>query len=314
MRVLYLHSDWYNRRKRYGEMVSNLGHHVDYYPLSKRATIPDDVDLIEKYRPDMILIRLPETVDNNLEKIRNYRKRGVPVLFYGTWTPNWPYSEMLDVWKEIDYAFIHNTECVNYLRGEGINAHFLPLGFYRDQYFPTKSKKIINVSFAGGVRLPADPTEERRIRYLNALVDYNPHAFGEKFEGCLNTRIPVTAYGTHEQQRHIYAASKINLDFPTLPPEHEWCKDMFHLKNRFFEVPATGNFLLTLRTPEALSLFDEDTVGYYDDDEASLCDAVEKYLMDEDLREKMSEKAYKVTWEKHTYEHRFEEMFKIIKK
>ena len=294
-------------------MVSNLGHHVSYYPLSKRASIPDNADLIEKYRPDIILIRLIETVDNNLEKIRNYRKRGVPILFYGTWTPNRPYREMLDIWREIDYAFVHNTECVNYLKSEGINAHFLPLGFYEDQYFPIKSEKMINVSFAGGVRLPADPIEERRVRYLNALEDYGPHAFGAKFKGCLSTKIPVTAYSTHEQQRHIYAISKINLDFPTLPPEHAWCKDVFHLKNRFFEIPATGNFLLTLRTPEALSLFDEGTVGYYDDNEESLRVTVEKYLKDEDLRNKMSEKAYKITWEKHTYGHRFEKIFKIIK-
>ena len=89
-------------------------------------------------------------------------------------------------------------------------------------------------------------------------------------------------------------------------------ENKYHLKNRFFEIPATGNFLLTVRCPEFLDIFGEDTVGYYDDNIESLKENVKKYLRDKDLRVKMAKRAYKIVHQKHMYLHRFQEMFKII--
>ena len=84
------------------------------------------------------------------------------------------------------------------------------------------------------------------------------------------------------------------------------------MKNRFFEVPATGNFLLTVRNPEFVGIFDETMVGYYDDNIESLRENIEKYLVDEKLRKKMAARAYQVVNEKHTFLHRFKDMLNII--
>ena len=83
---------------------------------------------------------------------------------------------------------------------------------------------------------------------------------------------------------------------------------------RFFEIPATCNFLLTARHSDFLEIFDEDTVGYYDDNIESLKENINKYLKDEKLRKKMTKKAYKIVHERHTYLHRFKKMFKIIRR
>ena len=91
-------------------------------------------------------------------------------------------------------------------------------------------------------------------------------------------------------------------------------RNKYHFRNRFFEIPATNNFMLSLKTPEFLEIFGEDTIGYYDNNIESLKGNVDKYLKDENLRKKMTKKAYKLVHQEHTFYHRFKEMFKIIKK
>jgi spore maturation protein CgeB len=148
------------------------------------------------------------------------------------------------------------------------------------------------------------------------LSNYNTIVYGGGFKGKVG-EIPVKSYKGHKQQRNVYGITKINLDLPFFNTPHSFYKEgdkKYHIKNRFFEIPATGNFLLTVRCPEFLEIFGEDCVGYYDDSIESLQENVKKYLKDKDIRKKMSKKAYKLVNEKHTYLHRFKDMFKIIEK
>jgi len=112
---------------------------------------------------------------------------------------------------------------------------------------------------------------------------------------------------------NAYAITKINLELPFFSGPCDFMRNKYHFRNRFFEIPATGNFLLSLRTKEFLDIFPEDVIGYYDNNVESLKESVNKYLRDKKLRNKMSEKSYKLVHQKHTFLHRFKEMDKIIK-
>ena len=151
-----------------------------------------------------------------------------------------------------------------------------------------------------------------RSLYLQSLSNFNIKVFGEAFKKRLKN-IFVQDYRGHDIQRIVYGQSKINIDIPFVNYKHSFYKNKTHWKNRSFEIPATGNFLLTLKCSEFLDIFGEDSVGYYDNNIESLKENVKKYLKDKKLRENMAKKAYKIVHNGHTYLHRFKKMFKILK-
>lgn len=312
MKILYIGTEYMDRRLKYAEMMMNLGHDVHILPLSKKTTADEAIiKHITQIQPDLVFLRFIETFKCNPLAQEYLISQGIPTMLYATYQPAFHYEEYDETVDRIDFPFLHNLDHVEYLTEKGINAFYMPVGFYPEQYFDMSDvRKDIPVSFAGNVRLPADPEEERRIKYIQPLAKYGMQVFGAKFQGQL-TGIPVHSYDSHAQQREIYGRSKINLDIPNIPPKHEWFKDKMHVKNRLFEIPATKNFLLELRTDEMVSLMPEDTIGYYDDNTDSLIEAVERYLGDDELRHQKAEKAYKLVHEKHTFMHRFIEMFRI---
>ena len=110
----------------------------------------------------------------------------------------------------------------------------------------------------------------------------------------------------------MYAQTRVNLDLPFVNSSHPFYQDQVHVKNRLFEGPATGNFLLEMQHPEFLELFGEDLVGYYEPSIEAFVEAVRRYLADETLRRTMAEKAHRHAHQKHTFRHRFEEIFRIL--
>jgi len=318
MKILYIYRDYKGRRKKYGEMMSSCGHDVNYLEiLEKKQKNQVSSEIIKKYNPELLWIYSHYYISYKVipEKTLEYvKKRNIPIVLYGTTGPDVPYMDILDVWKQIDFLFVHNQHFCSFLKTKGLNAYYMPLGFYPDQYYKKISKKKYDVSFMGTSQTKDIKKYDKRAEYLKFLDHYNIAIYGESFKNKVN-KIPVYSYKGHEIQREIYSKTKINLDLPfpcSKNKIHEFYKNQIHIKNRFFEIPATGNFLLTVRCPEFLDIFPEDTVGYYDDNTDSLKENVDKYLKDKNLRKKMSEKAYKLVHEKHTYLHRFKDMFKII--
>ena len=225
--------------------------------------------------------------------------------------PYIPYSECLEVWNKVDFLFVHNIEFHKFLKKNNLNSYYMPIGFYPEQYYKIKDKLIYDVMFCGTALSRDSCKNDKRAKYLRSLSKFKTIVYGKSFTGKVGN-IKVKNYWTNFQQCRLYPKSKINLDLPFFHIEPSFYKDKYHIKNRFFEIPATGNFLLTVRCPEFLDIFPEDIIGYYDDNIESLRESVDKYLKDKKLRKKMSEKSYKLVHQKHTFMHRFEEMFKII--
>ena len=201
-----------------------------------------------------------------------------------------------------------------FVNDNGGNAFYMPLAFYPDQYAFRRDKPRYDITFMGNPQTTVDVDRDRRVQCIKHLQKHcNIQTFGSKF----NQRgINAEHFGTHAEQVQVYSQSKINLDLPYVNSPLDFYRWIFHAKNRFFEVPATGNFLLTGRCDEFSDLLDDSMVGYYDEGENALDNLVERaqfYLKNDSLRLKMAEKAYREVHQKHTFRHRFKNMFKILK-
>ena len=316
MEILYIYKDYMRRRKKYGEMMEKCGHKVRYLLVKnkdKKNQISNDC---LKKKPQIVWFQNTSYVKNNPIFIDHVKSLGIPIVVYYTLNPQESYAEKkwMDTWKRIDYLFIHNKEFHKFLKSNNFNSYYMPIGFFTDQYYKTINKKIFNISFCGTDLTRENRKKDKRAKYIRSLEKYNIVVYGQGFKNKVG-KIKVHSYRTHKKQRNIYGESKINLDLPFFNTPYNFYKKgyrQYHIKNRFFEIPATCNFLLTVRCPEFLDIFPEDTVGYYDDNIESLKDSVKRYLKDSKLRKKMTERAYKLVYQKHTFLHRFKKMFKII--
>ena len=320
MKILYVYRDYKGRRKLYGSMMTQCGNEVFYLQILEKK-IPNQIKIkdIKKYNPDVVWLYTPYYLWKKVisdDTVEYLKIKKIKLISYCHLIPDLSHNEQIGIYNNFDFLFIHCKKANMFFKKNGINSFYSPLGFYPTQYFKTLSKnKKYDVSFMGSAfkNLPID--KDRRTLYLQALKKYNVAVFGEGFKERLkNINIPIGKYRGHDIQRKVYSQTKINLGLPfSLGHLGEYKKECY-LKNRFFEIPATCNFLLTARQSDFLEIFPEDTVGYYDDSIESLKENINKYLKDENLRKKMTKKAYKLAHQKYTYLHRFKEMFKIIKR
>lgn len=313
MKILYIYNDYRRRRRIYGDIMSSLGHDVKYLNIvHKREKNTIHVKQIKKYNSDLVLIMTPYYVSHGMDgNVCDYLKsKRIPLVIYSTINPSLTYEEQLKIWEKMDISFVVNKDFCNFLKKKGLNAHYMPMGFHSSQYYKSvSSSRIYDVSFMG---TPLMRCKDKRSKYLQSLVDekYKVGVYGKNFSKKM-MKVKVIPFRTHDEQRAVYSKTKINLDLPYIDGV-DFYKNKYHLKNRFFEIPATRNFLLTVRCPEFLDIFAEDTVGYYDDNIGSLKENIKKYLKDDNLRKKMAKKAYRLVYEKHTFYHRFKKIFKII--
>jgi hypothetical protein len=314
MKILYIYKDYKQRRKQYGKIMQKLGHDVSFLEIKKKKEKNQlSVKDIKKYNIDVVWFYSPFYIRYNKEAIEYIRKKKIPIVLYGQYNPQIPYDEWIDVWKKVDVLFVQNNEFNRYLRKNNLNSYYVPFGFHPDQYYKTIKNKKYDISFCGTSLHRDSKKNDKRAKYIRSLKKYDIHVFGESFINRVGS-INVKSYKTHSHQRKIYGQTKINLDLPFFHKKPLFYKDKYHIKNRLFEVPSTHNFLLTVRCEEFLNIFGEDLIGYYDDNVESLEEMVKKYLKDKNIRERMTAKAYKYVYEKHTFTHRFKEMFLILKK
>jgi len=316
MRILYIYKDYFGRRKVYGKYLKENGHKIIYLE-KKHKQIKDQITVkeIKDANPDLIWLLSPFYIKYNPIAMEYIHSKKIPIVFYHGVGGRFPYTDWIDVWKQFSIIFSVPYDLHEYLLKNRINSYHMPFGFHPNQYFKSKGNKKYNISFAGTIDSSVNPKKDYRCIYMNSLKKYKKVAvFGTSFKNKLDKNITIKKCQTHEEQRYAYSITKINLELPFFSGACSFMKNKYHFRNRFFEIPATGNFMLSLKTPEFLEIFDEDTIGYYDNNIGSLKENVNKYLKDENLRKKMAEKAYKLVHQKHTFYHRFKEMCKIIKK
>lgn len=313
MRVLYVYKEYGARRRKYGYEMAKLGHKVSFIKLkSKRKPNQIKENIIKEYEPDMVWLLSPFFVLHNVisrETIEILKQKSIPIVTYATFNTQIAYNEMDDIWKTFDFFFAQQKDFYKYLKDIDVNTYYMPLAFYPDQYKPLKMKQTIQISFAGNPQTTVDVKKDKRLSYLKALDRFDVKIYGEAFR---KRGMVANDYHSHGQQCRLYAESKINLDLPFINSSLKFYDDQYHLKNRFVEVPATNNFLMTVKCDEFVDMLDETMVGYFDDGIESMIEMVSKYLKDKNERERMSKRAYVEVVNNHTFSHRFKKMFNII--
>lgn len=316
MRILYIYKDYFARRKLYGKYLKKCGHDVIYLEKKhKKYKNQISIEEIKKAKPDLIWVLSPYYVKYNPIAMEYIKSKNIPIVFYHGVGGRFPYTDWIDVWKQFTITFPVAYDLHEYFVANGINSYYMPFGFHPNQYFKIRKTKIYNVNFSGTIDKNANPKKDDRCIYLNALKKYKKVvALSETFKGKLHKNIIVKKCKTHQDQREAYSTTKINLELPFFSNPCDFMKDKYHFRNRFFEIPATGNFLLSLKTKEFLEIFDENTIGYYENNIDSFRYNIDKYLKDKKQRQIMAKKSYKLVHEKHTFEHRFRSMSKIIER
>jgi spore maturation protein CgeB len=312
MNITYIYHEYRNRRKRYADEMTKLGHKVSLLPVAnKKAPGLITCQQIKDTKPDLLFLLSPFYIANKVitdEAIAWAKNRGTPIVCYSTLNTQVPFTEMNATWKAFDIFFAQQRQLTTHLKSIGVNAHYMPLGFYPDQYPPRRGAKTLPISFMGNPQTTVNGSD-KRVEYVKTLAGRGIKVWGKAFNG---KGIEAKAFNGHARQCEVYAQSKINLDLPFINSAHPFYANMYHLKNRFFEVPATQNFLLTAMCGEFTDILGEDMVGYYDDSPEGLRTAVHEYLGNDALRQGMATRAHVEVMAKHTFGHRFREMFRVL--
>lgn len=314
MNILYLYHEYGNRRKKYGEIMKYLGNNVKYYNIKRKLkdkSIPihtlNGIDLVWTLST---FYNYSGIMDE--EFISTIKKKGILLATYTTISTQVPLKEWSKTYEIYDYVFLQNKQIVGMLDNKKIR--YIPLGYHPDQYYPLNNKKLKHdISFMGSPQTTVPVEQDLRCKILNQVgerfaIKIYGKEFAKRFKG-----LKIYKFKTNRKQRNIYNSTLINLNISYINSTLEVYRNVLHLKNRFFEIPACKSFLLTQRFPEAEEIFKDNIHCAYYNNIEDLLYKIEYYLKNPNQAREIAERGYVEVKNKHTYWHRFREMFEIIK-
>jgi len=312
MNILYLYHEYFGRRKKYGEVMKSLGHNVRYYHMgnkSKKGKIPittlNGIDLVWSLST---FYNYYGAMDEDF--ISETKKREILLVTYTTISTMHPLNEWAKTFDIYDYVFLQNREIVNKLNNPKIM--YMPFGYHPDQYYPMKKNLKYDISFMGSPQTNLPVEQDLRCQILKLVADKYPiRIYGKQFANRLKG-IKVFPFKSHREQRNVYNSTLINLDIPFINSSLDEYRNLLHLKNRFFEVPACKSFHLTMRSPEFEDLLQDKVHCAYYDNPDDLLDKIVYYLKRPHEAQEIAEQGYIEVKNKHTFRHRFARMFEII--
>lgn len=201
---------------------------------------------------------------------------------------------MRDVCRHFDLCWTSTEDALKKYCVEGALPLYLPEGANPDVHRPFDVERTIDVSFVGqcyGNR----PAIVERLKQAGIRVE----AFGF---GWPNGPLPT------EEMVKMYSRSRINLGFGGVAGHDE----TFCLKGRDFEIPMSGGLYVTESCAELETFFrpGEEVVTYGDFDE--LVEKIRRLLADPEEAERIRKAGYERARSEHTWEMRFEKVFKLM--
>lgn len=285
--------------------VSSLLHY-DYVDIGKRHGITAMsrglVEVARRYRPDLVFIVLfdddHDPTDEALRVLSDPHLCGATVVAF---------------FFDDTYRFDSHTR----LRADVLNACVTTLPESSDNRYVRAglADKVI-YSSAGANPLYYHRRADRKDKYDVSLIGL-PHSNRRVIVDRLKEAgINVATFGkgwspnsriTFAEMLDVIQTSKVVLN-----PSQAAHGDPGQVKGRTFEVPACGRLLLTGPMEGLSNLYspvDEMPVFY---DYADLIDKIDLFLNNDDLREAMATKAWRRTLREHTWEHRFQQIFRTV--
>ncbi|MHB8578570.1 MAG: glycosyltransferase [Ignavibacteriaceae bacterium] len=161
-------------------------------------------------------------------------------------------------------------------------------------YVPLDIKKDIEISFVG-------QRHGDRKQVFDKIIESGLELkiFGYNWEHF--PRIPF-----HQMVR-VFSRSKINLNLSNSSTMVEQ-----QIKGRNFEIPGTKSFLLTGNAENLQEYFEDGKEIVIFNSPEELIDKAKYYLAHETERKTIAEYAFKRTISEHTWQHRFDDIFKLV--
>lgn len=292
------------------EMVRAKAH--GRYIESLSEIVLDSV--IEK--PVDILICLAQA-PMSTKVLQEIRKRGIITALwfvedYNRFTTWQAYA------KHFDYIFtIQKDDCINAVKAAGCpNVYYVPTAcdpvIHHPLQNPLSSQEQnrwgSDVSFVGA-------GYHNRQQLFAYLTGYNFKIWGTEWPDCRPFDKLVQDEGRRispEEYIKIFNSSKINLNLHSSTERDGVDPSGDFINPRTFELAASGNFQLTDPRAYLTDVFTpgEDIVTFQNIRE--LKEKIDYYLVHEEERKKITTKARKIVLEKHTYQHRLEDMLSFI--
>ena len=225
-----------------------------------------------------------------------------------------PFKDWVNNYRVYGTCFLHSKLVTEMAKATGLtNVHYMPYGFDKGEYYKIRTKKKFNITFMGSAQTNKPPEEDARAQIINALKRLGIRVFGASLRGRVDQSIKVSSFSTHREMNKIYNQSKINLNIPAINSTLPEFTDRYHPKNRFYEIPGSGNFMISGYADEFNEQFNNGIhcTYYYDIDD--LCSKVEYYLTHEKEREDIALAGYNHALRCHQTIFRFRDMMNIIK-
>lgn len=258
------------------------------------------LDFVGKEKPDLILVLKgwhfrPE--------IFSSIKVGFPQTKIFCFNPDNPFNDwhfgasndwMLKSIPLYDVCFIWARLLIEDIKKLGAQrAEYLPFGYDQKIHYPIevseKEGKIYgsDVAFIGS-------RDEKREAWLNYLSDYDFKIWGSAWQKA-NKNLQQKWQGREavgEEFSKVCNSAKIILNIIREQNIEYYGHNISSHNMRTFEVPACGGFLLSIRTDEAKSFFEEDKEAAYFSSPEELKEKIDFYLRNEGQRKKIAEAGY----------------------
>jgi spore maturation protein CgeB len=290
------HYDWFGKfnhqsknwhKKIKTEMNRALADQIDAWMKQSRADIiftylsgelvePDVIRTIRRHAVPLVNLALNDK-EHFIGKIRRGRAWG-----------------SRDICREFDLCWTSTQDALIKYCVEGALPVYLPEGANPEIHKPCNIEKTIDVLFVG-------QCYGNRAEVISELVKrgITVEAYGH---GWPNGHLSVS------DMVNLYSRSRINLGFAGVSGH----KDTYCLKGRDFEIPMSGGLYLTEEHPELAHAFTpgEEILTYSGIDD--LADKIKYYLAHPAEAERIRTNGHARALREHTWEMRFEKIFRSI--
>lgn len=265
------------------------------------------IQLANDFKPDLTFVVSPNLLQP--KSIQALQQHGLVFVFFTdnpldthhTHTNSW-IRRSFPLW---DAAFIWSRELVEGLVKNGVKkAFFHPFCSDVQYHFPDKqTNPIYDVAFIGNW-----DDSLKREQYLRAISDYRLGIWGSDYwiTRCKETSLSGFVKGTcnYTEIPAVLGSAKMGLNI--LRPQNEMGHNI-----RTFEIPASGIMMLSERSQDLLSLFEEDKEAIYFSHPDELNQKVSYLLQNEHLIDPITKAGYQKAMQ-HTISQRISEILLVI--
>ena len=316
MNILYITHEYGERWIKYGHFLRELGHNIDIEVLTDKNT-PNQItaskfskkyDIVWSFAADYIWNKVLS--DDFISAVNNGK---AVFVGYCTLSTVVPFKKWVKNYQVYDICFLHSKLVTNMALEEGLtNVLYMPYGFDKEKYYKLKKRKKYNVTFMGSAQTNFLPEDDARVKILDELKRFDIRVFGNGFNGRLDKSIKTKHFSTHEDMNKVYNQSRINLNIPLINSTLPEFINKNHPKNRFYEIPGSGNFLFCGYDDEFNEQLQEDVHCVYYRDINDMCSKIDYYLTHEKEREEITRAGHEYALKHHQTVFRFRDMMRII--